>query len=89
MTDGLDTALRALAARPAHPGLQTIDGEVLARIACVANDRPANNAFVAAIIAALLVGAAASILPESPDRRAQTAIDSGLNLAPSTLLVGS
>jgi len=89
MGDDLDKALRGLAARPVPAGLETIDDRVWARMADARVPGPRGAVVAAAVAGAALFGMAADYLVEPAAPAAQMVFDSGIGLAPSTLLVGS
>ena len=89
MGNDLDKALRGLAARPVPAELETIDDRVWARIIDFRVPGPRGAVVVAAVAGAALFGMAADYLVEPVAPVAQMALDSGIALAPSTLLVGS
>lgn len=87
MTD-IDQALRALAERPAHPALAASEGAVLRRIAATP-DTSLNRHAILAVAAAAVLGTAAGYASNPAADAPRLALDSGAELAPSTLLVGS
>lgn len=87
MTD-IDQALRALADRPAHPALAGSEAVVLRRIAA-RPDASLNRHAVLAVAAAAVLGTAAGYASDRSADAPRLALDSGAELAPSTLLVGS
>jgi hypothetical protein len=89
MGDDLDKALRGLAARPVPAELETIDDRVWARIVEARVPGPHGAVVVAAVAGAALFGMAADYLVEPAAPAAQMVLDSGIGLAPSTLLAGS
>jgi len=89
MGDDLDKALRGLAARRVPVGLETIDDRVWARIIDARVPSPRGPVIMAAIVGAALFGTVAGYIVEPVAPAAQMGFDSGIDLAPSTLLVGS
>jgi len=86
MTD-IDTALASLREMPVHPGLASLDVAVMTDIAARAS-APLSGAMLGlAATAALLIGAAGSVIPPPPVRAADiTPFGAPAALAPSTLL---
>lgn len=84
----IDDRLSALAGSPVHPGLESMEIDVFARIdSNLAAVRQARLGLVAAIGSATLAGVASAAVPAAD--RSDVAIDVvSIPLAPSTLLGG-
>ena len=92
MAMDLDTALRRLAAEPTHPGLESLEPAVFARIAAQQRSdvgSPVRLGMLAAIVA-VVFGVASAGTPTSIAQAAPVLSPFGpaSPLAPSTLLMG-
>lgn len=91
MTQNLDAALRRLAAAPAHPGLESIEGAVLGRLhEQTATMSPHGIGIGASAAVAALVLGIATVTPQaSATPGTLSPFGPSSPLAPSTLLTAS
>ena len=88
MNSDLDAALGRLALEPTHPGLLSIEDEVLARIHAVPETTGGLGLMAVAAIGAIALGVVGAGPSAASASAAPISFDAGSALAPSTLLMG-
>lgn len=83
--DQLDLGLAKLAVVPAHPGLASLEGDVLRRVRA---GRHPTGLTLAASVAALVVGFAGGLVPSADEARAHAEPFGASSLSPAALLLG-
>jgi hypothetical protein len=86
----VDAALRLVSEEAAPPELFMIDDGVLLRVQGHSFDKESVHLRVGAVAFALLMGIAGGMLPDAPAKAGPNVVglSEGVNLAPSTLLIG-
>ena len=84
--DKLDLGLAKLAVAPAHPGLASLEGDVLQRVRA---GRNSTGLTLAASMAALVIGFAGGLVPSADAARAHVEPFGAPSLSPAALLLGA